>query len=215
MNQPKKIVDLIERLIVHGQALLETDPYGQHVKDRDGLRRWSNELILLRTIGGQMLAPWKGRLQHSGFVINLDDVREPLAALETIKYATENGLLVSYRDMIIAESFADIYSQGRHLLDAGYYLAAGVLFRAVLEERLRELCARNNCVPVIPRPTINDLNQALYKCPDAHYDKATMLHVTAMAAVGNDAAHNAPTLTQNAVTAFADQLIAFLAQFSL
>lgn len=110
MNQPKKIVDLIERLIVHGQALLETDPYGQHVKDRDGLRRWSNELILLRTIGGQMLAPWKGRLQHSGFVINLDDVREPLAALETIKYATENGLLVSYRDMIIAESFADIYS---------------------------------------------------------------------------------------------------------
>ena len=214
MNHPKKIADLIDRLIAHGQALLKTDPSGQHVKDRDGVKRWSNELILLRTIGGQVLTPWKGRLQHNGSVTDFDGVREPLAALETIKYAMENGLLVSYRDMIIAESFADIYSQGRYLLDSGYYLAAGVLFRAVLEERLRVLCAENNCSPVSPRPTINDLSQALYKCPDAHYDKATMLYVTAMAAVGNDAAHNVPTLTQDAVAALADQLLPFLARFS-
>ena len=214
MNHPKKIMDQIDRLIARGQALLKTDPHGQYVKDREALRRWSNELILLRTTGGQMLAPWKGRLQHSGHVISYDDVRDPLAALETVKYAMENGLLVSYRDLIVAEAFADIYSQGRYLLDAGYYLAAGVLFRAVLEERLRALCTENSCLPVTSRPTINDLSQALYKCSDAQYDKATMLHVTAMAAVGSDAAHNAPTLTREAVAAFADQLLPFLNRYS-
>ena len=106
----------------------------------------------------------------------------------------DEGLLVKYEDLIFAEAFADLYEQGQHLFSQGYFLAAGVVFRAVLEEHLRHLCERNECTPVKEKPTINDLNMALYKCDSPVYEKSVMLHVTALAAVGNDAAHNNPEL---------------------
>lgn len=147
MNHPKKFVNLLEKLIQDGRNLLKSSSNGR-IEDREGLRRWSNELILLRTMGGDMISPWVRRLTNDGCDNYNDSVEYPLAALETVKYAIDEGLLCSYRELIMAEAFADLYEQGQHLLAQGYFLAAGVIFRAVLEEKLRELCMEVNCMPV-------------------------------------------------------------------
>lgn len=213
MNHPKKFVDLLDKLIHDGRSLLKS-AYGGNIQDRNGLRRWSNELILLRNLGGAMLTPWASRLAHDGVVIVDRYVEGTLAALETVKFAIDEGLLESYHKLVMAEAFTDLYEQGQHLLEQGYFLAAGVIFRAVLEEKLRELCTAAGCIPEKGRPTINDLNQALYKSESVAYDKAMMLNVTALAAVGNDAAHNSESLREEDVERLMRGTLEFLSRFS-
>ncbi|HMV17568.1 MAG TPA: hypothetical protein PLN96_08260 [Zoogloea sp.] len=213
MNQPQKFVDLIEKLIRDARVILAS-ARGGFIEDREALRRWSNELILLRNLGGTMLSPWARRLAHDGVLIPVEYVQRPLAALETVKYATDNGLLTSYRDLVIAEAFTDLYEQGQYLFSQGYFLAAGVIFRAVLEERLRELCLAADCMPEKERPTLGDLNQALFRCESVPYDKAMMLHVTALAAVGNDAAHNSDSLQKEDVERLMRGTLEFLSRYS-
>lgn len=213
MTHPKKLVDLVEKLITDARHLLSSS-YGGNIKEREKLRRWSNELILLRTIGGEMLSPWARRLAHDGVVIPDYYVEGPLAALETLKFAIDEGLLQSYRDLIMAEAFTDLFEQGQHLLSQGYFLAAGVIFRVVLEEKLRELTVAAKCMPEKDRPTINDFNQALYKCDSVPYDKAMMLNITALAAVGNDAAHNKDSLKNEDVERLARGTLEFISRYS-
>jgi hypothetical protein len=198
MTTSRTIVEFIEKLIRDGYAIYY-QTHGGDIRDMESLLRWSNELILLQIIRGNMVSPWSQRLAHNGVDTRNQSVLGPLAALETIKHAIDNGLLTSYRDLIIAEEFAHLHEQGSHLLSQGYFLAAGVIFRAVLEEKLRELCRSNACMPDKQYPTINDLNQALYKCEAVSYDKGMMLNVTALAAVGNNAAHNAGDLKREDV----------------
>lgn len=214
MNHPQKFADLIEKLIRDARSILDS-ANGDYVKDRELLRRWSNDLILLHSIGGAMLAPWKRRLGHNGDFMQVEYVEGPLAALETIKFAIDNGLLTSYRNLVMAEAFADLHQQGQYLFGEGYFLAAGVIFRAVLEEKLRELCVAAECTPEKERPTIGDLNQALYRCESVPYDKATMLNVTALAAVGNDAAHNQQSLRKEDVERLMNGTAEFVSRYSL
>jgi len=100
------------------------------------------------------------------------------------------------------------------LLGQGYYLAAGVVFRAVLEAQQKNVCLQNSCIPKKERPTINDLNQALYKHEPPIYGKSMMLNVTSLAAVGNDAAHNNPDLKQDDVARLMNGVLEFLSQHS-
>ncbi|MCK9202326.1 MAG: hypothetical protein M0P42_14435 [Gallionella sp.] len=213
MSHPQKFIDLVEKLIGDAQGMIAS-ANGGYISDRQGLRRWSNELILLRNLGGAMLTPWARRLTHSGVVIHIEEVQGPLAALETVKFAIDNGLLDSYRNLVIAEAFADLYEQGQYLFGQGYFLAAGVIFRAVLEERLRELCLAADCMPEKERPTLSDLNQALYRCDSVPYDKAMMLNVTALAAVGNDAAHNKESLRVEDVERLMRGTLEFISRYS-
>lgn len=213
MSHPKKFVDLVEKLIRDGRGLLES-AYRGDIQNREVLRKWSNDLILLRTLGGNMLAPWARRLAHNGVVVSNSYVEGPLAALETVKFAIDEGLLQSYRELVVAEAFTDLYEQGQHLFEQGYFLAAGVIFRAVLEEKLRELCVAAGCMPEKDRPTISDLNQMLYKCESIAYDKAMMLNVTALAAVGNDAAHNKESLQKDDVERLMRGALEFLSRYS-
>jgi len=138
----------------------------------------------------------------------------PVSALETVKYAIEEGLLVSYRELILAEEFSNLYEHAVHLQTQGYYLAAAVVFRAVLEEKLRELCLVNECIPERDNPTINDYNQSLYKCSRIQYDKTTMLHVTALAAIGNKAAHNTGEIEKSEVERLNNGTLEFLSKYS-
>src|SRR5258707_9832403 len=124
-----------------------------------------------------MIVSWKSVLSHNTVARTLDSVQGPLEALRTIRYALQEGLLTQYEDLIFAQAFADLFEQGAYLFDQGYFLAAGVIFRAVLEERLRKLCDRGGCAPTRPRPTISDYNQALYARTPPAYDKNMMLHV--------------------------------------
>lgn len=213
MEYSDNIKVLLEKLIDDGNSLLR-GANGDLIRDSDGLRRWSNELILFQNLAADMIHPWRSRLDHSGTVLLISAVKTPLSALETIKFAIENDLLTSYRELIYSEAFADLYEQGQHLFNQGYYLAAGVIFRAVLEEKLRNLCIQNNCMPEKQRPTINDLNQALYKSNLPGYGKSMMLNVSALAAVGNDAAHNNPNLQLDDVERLMNGTLDFISRYS-
>jgi hypothetical protein len=129
-------------------------------------------------------------------------------AIQGIKKALERGMLVKVEDLVLAETFDDLLEQGDYLQGHGYFLAAGVLGRAVLEEHLRKWCDRSGCKPTIPKPTIDHYKTSLYTAN--HLDKISMKHVEAMAAIGNDAAHAKTGLKADDVKRLLHDVRAFL-----
>jgi hypothetical protein len=209
---------LLDKLIADGRAMVDlarhnSGGFAPTIENRDALLRWANELILFKSRAGDLVTPWDNVLQHNGVNKMADNLARPLSALETIKFALQGGLLARHEDLVVAATFADLNAQGSHLLSQGYFLAAGVIFRAVLEEKLRRLCERQQCTPAKERPKMNDFNQALYKCKPPVYDKNTMLHVQVLASIGNDAAHNIPTLKAIDVERLRTGVEDFLARF--
>ena len=55
---------------------------------------------------------------------------------------------------------------------------------------------------------------SLYKATPPVYNKSMMLHITAIAAIGNDAAHNKPALKDEDVERLAAGVEDFLARYS-
>lgn len=115
-----------------------------------------------------------------------------IGTLEAIRHEIDHDHLESFTRIVRAETFTDLIEQAEHLYNSGYHLAAGVIARAILEEHLRTTCETLDCKPDKARPTINDFNQALYGIQ--HYTKIKMKQIETLATIGNDAAHNAPTL---------------------
>jgi hypothetical protein len=217
VKHPQQLRNLLERLIADGESLVHSAVavrYGKHINDSKRLMSWADELTLFVAIAGNLVDPWTSLLKHTGLAIGVGEVERPLSALKTIKFAMDDGLLTTYHNLVFAEALGDLMEQGDYLLGNGYFLAAGVIYRAVLEERLRGLCAQNNCLPKKPKPTVGDFNQALYTNTPPIYDKTMMLNVTALAAVGNDAAHNNPTLTRLDVERLGRGLTEFLSRYS-
>jgi hypothetical protein len=213
MKYSEKIIKLLYKLISDGHQLVNTSD-GQLVRDNAGMRKWANELLLFNYIAGDLIKPWESKLKHDGKVLLTYNISAPLTALETVKYAIENDLLSTYRELIFAESFAELFEQGQNLFSQGYFLAAGVVFRAVLEEQLRKLCEKYNCFPEKPKPTINDFNQALYLNNPQILNKSMMLNITSLAAIGNDAAHNSPDLNPEDVERLMNGTLEFISRFS-
>jgi len=86
-----------------------------------------------------------------------------LGTLEAIADAIRDGLLIKVEDLVRAEAFENLLEQADYLLSEGYFLAAGVLGRAVLEQHLNKWCELSGCFPTKPKPTINDFKDRLYK----------------------------------------------------
>lgn len=136
-----------------------------------------------------------------------------IGALRSLREAVDDDLLVTIDALITAEALGDLIEQAEYLLNEGFFLAAGVLGRAVLEEHLRKWCGRLGCMPTTGASSLNKFNAALY---DAQaITKTEMMHVQAMAAVGNDAAHNTPTLKRDDVERMIPDARTFLAQHPL
>ena len=70
-----------------------------------------------------------------------------LGALDSIREGIEAGRLLRVEDLVFAEAFANLIEQAEYLLKRNYFLASGVLLRAVLEEELRRMCEINECTP--------------------------------------------------------------------
>jgi len=218
--QNDKFIRLLNSLISDAKSLLRkanprSDGYSSTImiEDREGIRLWANRLTLLCSIAPDLINPWRDKLTHTGQALVPSAIEEPLSALETVKYAIDEGLLTRYRDLVLADTFTDLQSQAEYLLDQRFFLAAGVILRAILEEKLRNLCKSNNRNISKLKPTISDYNQSLYADP-AFYDKAMMLNVTALAAIGNDAAHNSETLAIEDVRRLNQGVRDFLIRYS-
>ena len=218
MKPQDRISQLIDRLIAAGNDLVKnarSDGHGNaDLADTDAMLRWYSDLELLVSMSGKLLDPWRESLVLKGTNPDVFRAQKVLAALCTIRSALDNGDFIRFEDMVYAEAFTDLYQQGEYLLDQKYFLAAGVIFRAVLEERLRLLCTRNGCLPQKDKPTINDFNMALYTQSPPVYDTAMFENIKALAAVGNKAAHNIPGLTEAEVSRLQQGLQEFLQRFS-
>lgn len=197
-----RLTQQVENLISEGDAVLATkfsrsggsfvdmgDPY----VEAQAFQKWLTSCRNLVHQIGKPAAVWVkafgGNLPNQHVV-----AASLLGSLKSLREAVVDNLLNAVEDLIAADAFGNLLEQAEFLLKKKYLIASGVLCRAVLEEHLRLLCDRHGCLPS-GRPTINDLNQALYK--NSHLDKLAMQHVTATATAGNHCAHNEqPPLTR-------------------
>ena len=219
MNAEGKLREFVERLISEGEAVLASkwQPTGNWVSGPPSyveiqlFQQWRSRCRLLLSLLGPHAKPWEPVLEPM-IENKLGSAMSTQGALKAILQSLDEGLLVRFEDLILAEAFSDLYDQADYLFQQGFILAAGVLARAVLEERLRRLCAAHQCSPTRDRPTLNDYNTALYK--NNTYDKITYKHVDAIVAIGNDAAHNKPDLKTEDVRRLLDGVQNFLTRFS-
>jgi hypothetical protein len=217
MNQMRtnaQVLAYLDKLIAEGEALVamkftvSTSSFTQEdAVPVEPFRRWIGNCRVLHTMLGRALEPWKKDVfgdyrNKAGTVMSL------LGTVRSIKDAVTGGHLISFADLIVAEAFVSLIEQAEYLLSKGFWLAAGVLGRAVLEEELRGLAQRAGCLPERDRPTLNDLNSALYK--NEIYDKLEFKLIDALAAIGNDCAHNTSSASADRVTHLLEQLTALL-----
>jgi len=130
-----------------------------------------------------------------------------------IKSSIEHGFLNRVENLILADAFSDLLGQAQHLFEKQYFLAAGILGRAVLESHLRKWCERAGCLPQKDKATLDDYKSELYRAN--HLGKTEMKHVEGMTAIGNDAAHANPSLTLEQVERLLEGLTEFLANHPL
>lgn len=180
--------------------------------DYQAFQKWRTSCKVLLSQLGPLSDPWASVLGGDRVRNHLITVKGMIGALESISENATRGRLASFEDIVFAEAFVNLSDQGTHLLSKGYAMAAGVIYRAVLEERLRRLCDSCQCAPEKDRATIADYNQALYKAQV--YNKITMKSIEMMAAVGNSAAHAKTELSTADVTRLRDSLSDFLARFA-
>jgi Domain of unknown function (DUF4145) len=173
--------------------------------------KWLTSCKLLIAQLGSFGAPWAIVLDAEPTRCNLSAVTAMIGALESISQNVLAGRLARFEDIVFAEAYSNLIEQAAYLLEKGYFLAAGVLFRAVLEEKLRRLCDVNKLEPEKDRPTINDYNQALYKANV--YDKMMFKNVDAMSAIGNEAAHHKDGLQIADIERLNTNLVDFLQRY--
>jgi hypothetical protein len=214
MKATAPIIAYLDKLIAEGEALLgtkftiATSSFTQEdFVPIDPFRRWCGNCRVLQSKLGRALEPWKEAILADA-CNEAVTVMSLLGTVRSIKDAIEGGHLISFADLVVAEAFSNLIEQAEYLLSKGYWLAAGVLGRAVLEEELRGLAQAAGCLPDKDRPTLNDLNTALYK--DEAYDKLEFKLIDTLAVIGNDCAHNKSSATEDRVRHLFDQLVALL-----
>lgn len=214
MDPSTSVVMYLDKLISEGEGLLATKvtrATSSFTTDDfvpiDPFRRWCGNCCVLESKLGRALEPWREAVNEKRRN-NAVSVMSLLGTVRSIKDAVEGGYLVSFSDLIVAEAFSNLLDQAEYLVSKGFWLAGGVLGRAVLEEELRALAQKFGCFPGKQRPTLNDLNTALYKAD--FYDKLEFKLVDSLAAIGNDCAHNKPGATEERVKHLIEQLVALL-----
>jgi len=221
MSKSREVIaSFAKKLIEDGNSLLGTQfevATSSFTKDKfvdlQKYHKWCASCRLLVQQLGPFAEPFQEVLTDQNSYNNTNKVKSMLGVLESVVESVEHGRLAAFEDIVFAEAFANLIEQGEYLLEKEYHLAAAVIFRAVLEERLRRLCDVHGALPVKPRPTIADYNQSLYK--NNVYDKIVMKHVDAMSAVGNAAAHGTDDFNAADIKHLHANLIAFLARFSI
>jgi hypothetical protein len=219
MNAQLKIETLLDRLIAEGDTVLKTkwQPGGNWVTgpptyvDLAEFTKWRARCKLLASLLGRVGRSWEAELT-ADWNNTAEHAITTQGTLQAIKLSAAEGVLLELQDLILADAFANLVEQGEYLLDQGYFLASGVLLRAVLEERLRRLADYHNLTPAKLKPTLNDYNTELYKA--SVYDKITFKDVDVLAAIGNDAAHCSANLSAADVSRMREGVIRLLQKFS-
>lgn len=214
------IASFAKKLIEDGNTLLgtqferDTSSYTSDMfVDLQMHHQWCASCRLLVQQLGPFADPFRDVLNEQKQCNNTTAVKSMLGTLASVLESVEHGRLAAFEEIVFAEAFANLIEQAEYLLEKDFHLAAGVMFRAVLEERLRRLCDVHGAMPTKTRPTIADYNQSLYKVNV--YDKIVMKQVDTMAAVGNAAAHGTDDFDPSDIVQLHSNLVSFLARFEI
>jgi len=188
-------------LIEQGKELIKNcwqDRHGMQRVNIEPLYLWLGNISSFKYQLGNSGKPWLEVLnstdQYDNSAIH---VKKLLDTLSSIKSEIENNHLASFNQIVQSETLIDLLEQAEHLLSKNYFLAAGVIGRAILEQSLRDSCKANNINIEKDKPTLNDFNIGLYK--SEVYNKSKMKLIDSLISIGNDAAHNIEGLTKRDV----------------
>lgn len=157
------------------------------------LSRWWGKVKSFIHLLGPLAKPWYKDFEANPKLNTLFFTQHIKGTLEAIYSEIENDHFLTMYQMLRAETLIDLFEQAELLLNNGYYLASGVIGRAILEEHLRTICKELDFYPDKEKPTLNDFNLALYK--NDFYSKTKMKHIDTLISIGNNAAHNNEELT--------------------
>jgi len=198
MKHLELIKNLCQECIKEGEAVLSTE----WLNDRMGslrianpesyvelekFKKWKSNCDVLIDLLGDLAKPWIDSIggDSSNTMVK---AKEIMGALKSIYETVERGYLTKIEDLIFAEAFTNLIEQAKYLYSQGYLLAAGVIARAILEEKLRNLCSQQSISLSKSHPTLSDYNQELYK--SNNYSKIEFKKIDFLISIGNGAAHN-------------------------
>ena len=137
--------------------------------------------------------------------------------LRSIKNEIELGWLISIKQLVTAEVFADFLEMSEHLLAEGYKDAAAVMIGSTLEEHLRQLCFKHNVETTFMKagdlaPKKADVLNADLKKAEV-YGPIEQKLVTAWLGLRNSAAHgNYSEYTKEQVQVMYQGVLGFISQ---
>lgn len=214
MKASKELVEFVEELKEEAVAIRGTvfnDPRGKPFVDAGKLKGLMAGCRLLIAKLGPFGEVWDEMLKPpvDNRRVFFEEISGVLGAIST---ALAKGRLSTIEELVSAEVLGDLLEHGEQLLNSKFYLAAAIVLRAVLEERLRKLCEAHGCNPTVQRPTIESFKQSLFSAKVI--DKIVVKDIDWMAGVGNSAAHRLPEYKDEDVPQFYQRLTAFLTRFS-
>lgn len=145
MHTRDELLSFVEDLISEGNAIFPTLENDSNQSSQK-YSKWRASCEHLSEMLGDFGAPWKSRL-CGRTPYRSTTANAMLGALDSIREGIEAGRLLRVEDLVFAEAFANLIEQAEYLLKRNYFLASGVLLRAVLEEELRRMCEINECTP--------------------------------------------------------------------
>lgn len=124
---------------------------------------------------------------------SLAEAESGINILTAIKTEIENDWLLTIKELVSSEIFADFLEMSKHFLDLKYKDPAAVMIGSTLEEHLRQLCSKHSVIStfekngdLIPKKA-NLLNADLVK--NGAYGVLEQKNVTAWLDLRNRAAH--------------------------
>ncbi len=216
------LLQTVQNLIKEGQSVLESIfDAGSRISnvvyvsgrpkgvDLQLFSKWQAGCLNLLRLLGSLATPWMPCFENKGNTPG--NTKRMLGTLQAMEQSIQDGLLVSTEEIIRAETFSHLLDQADYLFSEGYFIAAGVLGRAVLEEHLKNWCGLAQCLPSKKKPTLNDYKMELYK--EKHITLSVMKYVESMSAVGNEAAHNESSLRKDSVERLLQNIRDFIAKY--
>lgn len=214
MSQNKKLLDLAKSLHADCGDLVQTRFKSRGSDyERVDYPTWEGVLakanLMLRMLGDH------GALWSRSFPPDQESLAHNAEIMEKVSgvilEAVENGWLATIDELVEAEVLSDLTEHAEALIERGYMLAAAVVLRAVLEERLRKMIAAHN-LTITGKPGIENFKVALQQAKIV--DKLVAKQIDFMAGVGNSAAHNLPEFREADVPVLYQMTIGFLSRFS-
>jgi hypothetical protein len=193
MKNIEVVRNICTECVSEGEALINTKFNSDNgitsmaYVDLEGFHRWKSNCNVLIGMLGELSNPWS-EVFDGEKANTLVNTLAMIGGLKSINDTLDKGYLLRIEDLIFAEAFSNLIDQSEYLFKQNYFLAAGIIGRAVLEEKLRNVCERKGIEFIKPKPTLSDFNMQLYK--DRFYDKIEHKNIDYLISIGNNAAHN-------------------------